>query len=114
MTDPRDAVIAAARALVASWSGPYPAGIDPEAVIGGREGDLDSALARLDAMQHDRADTPERTATTCAAGRSCTGRDGQPSPLICERCGHCSIHDRDAGCAARTDAGRCGCTGGGA
>jgi hypothetical protein len=105
-------VIDAARALVASWSANYPADVDPEAVIGLREGELDAALARLDTLLADRVEVPEQ-ARTCEAGTACTGRDGRPSPFACSVCGHCAQHD-GAGCAARTDTGRCGCTVGGA
>lgn len=111
-TDPRDAVIAAARALVASWSEAYSASTNPEAVIGGCEGELDAALARLDAVQHSRTDPEAEPTASCPAGVACTGRDGQPSPYACPECRHCSDHA--GGCAARTDDGRCGCTGGGA
>lgn len=110
--DPRDDVIAAARRLIESWHVAYPPGADPEAIIGLREGELDAALARLDAMQHSRTTEPEQAATSCPAGVACTGRDGKPSPYACPACGHCSDHA--GGCAARTDTGRCGCTGGGA
>jgi hypothetical protein len=111
--DPRDAVVAAARALVASWGGPYPAGIDPEAVIGGCEGDLDDALARLDAAQHSRSDAPEQPPSSCPAGWPCDGRRGEPLVPRCEQCSHYAHHG-DGGCVAQTFTGRCGCTGGGA
>lgn len=64
----------------------------------------------LTGLTYSRTDPEAEPTASCPAGVACSGRDGKPSPYACPECGHCSIHD-GAGCAARTDDGRCGCTG---